>query len=229
MSKRQKKLANTRRSLRTAQKKLLNAERELAAMRQANQQIADEVLDARIRRTVEGFVDLGKFTLEEDRTTPADHGMVMMFQPFQVENLMSTAIGFFQAGSAGVPTYMNWHMINFALRADTLQAQVQDEIDRVTGSHRRPTWEDRRNMPLIMAVVWEMLRWKAIAPLSAPRRAEVDFTCDGFFYPAGITVMANYWAVHNDPSVWPNPEKFDPGRFLNDDGSATCERPKRII
>ncbi|XP_049274234.1 uncharacterized protein LOC119403324 [Rhipicephalus sanguineus] len=33
--------------------------------------------------TVEGFVDLGKFTLEEDRTTPADHGMVMMFQPFQ--------------------------------------------------------------------------------------------------------------------------------------------------
>ncbi|KAL3195297.1 hypothetical protein MRX96_015775 [Rhipicephalus microplus] len=33
--------------------------------------------------TVEGFVDLGKFTQEEDRTTPADHGMVMMFQPFQ--------------------------------------------------------------------------------------------------------------------------------------------------
>ncbi|XP_075723751.1 uncharacterized protein LOC142765832 [Rhipicephalus microplus] len=199
MYKRQKKLANTRRSLRTAQKKLLNAERELAAMRQANQQIADEVLGARIKSlpekqqmavracfeaatrkstsgmlyekewilecvllrmrspklyeqlrkqkvlilpsrtclqrytrsfksgfgfnkavfnalaiktkdmdissrhggiifdemklaehfnvsaagTVEGFVDLGKFTQEEDRTTPADHGMVMMFQPFQ--------------------------------------------------------------------------------------------------------------------------------------------------
>lgn len=49
MYKRQKKLANTRRSLRTAQKKLLNAERELAAMRQANQQIADEVLGARIK------------------------------------------------------------------------------------------------------------------------------------------------------------------------------------
>lgn len=32
---------------------------------------------------VEGFVDLGKFTRDEDRTTPADHGMVMMFQPFQ--------------------------------------------------------------------------------------------------------------------------------------------------
>ncbi|KAH8022454.1 hypothetical protein HPB51_024553 [Rhipicephalus microplus] len=61
------------------------------------------------------------------------------------------------------------------------------------------------------------------------RRAAVDFTCDGFFYPAGTTVMANFWAVHNDPSVWPDPEKFDPGRFLNEDGSATCERPKRIL
>ncbi|XP_049511172.1 uncharacterized protein LOC125939784 [Dermacentor silvarum] len=49
VSKRRKKLANTSRILLTAQKKLLNAERELAAMRQANQQIADEVLGARIK------------------------------------------------------------------------------------------------------------------------------------------------------------------------------------
>lgn len=37
---------------------------------------------------MEGFVDLGKFTQEEDRTTPADHGMVMMFQPFQGEEAL---------------------------------------------------------------------------------------------------------------------------------------------
>ncbi|KAH6943996.1 hypothetical protein HPB50_001152 [Hyalomma asiaticum] len=32
---------------------------------------------------VEGFVDLGSFTADEQRSTPADHGMVMLFQPFQ--------------------------------------------------------------------------------------------------------------------------------------------------
>ncbi|KAK8763165.1 hypothetical protein V5799_034226 [Amblyomma americanum] len=148
---------------------------------------------------------------------------------FTVENLMSTAIGFFQAGSAGVPTFMHWHMLHFALRADTLQAEVQAEIDHVIGPDRRPVWEDRRKMPLTMAVLWEMLRWKSITPLSVPRRAEVDFVCDGFFFPAGITVMANYWAVHNDPNVWPNPEKFDPSRFINDDGSAILEKHKRLI
>ncbi|KAK8756957.1 hypothetical protein V5799_000341, partial [Amblyomma americanum] len=86
------------------------------------------------------------------------------------ENLMSTAIGFFQAGSAGVPTFMHWHMLHFALRADSLQAEVQAEIDRVIGPDRRPAWEDRRKMPLTMGVLWEMLRWKSITPLSVPRR-----------------------------------------------------------
>ncbi|XP_075733126.1 uncharacterized protein LOC142775554 [Rhipicephalus microplus] len=34
---------------------------------------------------VEGFVDLGSFTAYEQRSTPADHGMVMLLQPFQGE------------------------------------------------------------------------------------------------------------------------------------------------
>ncbi|KAL3221287.1 hypothetical protein MRX96_050265, partial [Rhipicephalus microplus] len=32
---------------------------------------------------VERFVNLGSFTADEQRSTPADHGMVMLFQPFQ--------------------------------------------------------------------------------------------------------------------------------------------------
>ncbi|XP_049516798.1 uncharacterized protein LOC125942629 [Dermacentor silvarum] len=32
---------------------------------------------------VQGFVDLGKYTPEEDKTVPADHGMVILLQPFQ--------------------------------------------------------------------------------------------------------------------------------------------------
>ncbi|XP_064485892.1 uncharacterized protein LOC135398409 [Ornithodoros turicata] len=31
---------------------------------------------------VQGFVDLGSFTPEDARRTPADHGLVIMFQPF---------------------------------------------------------------------------------------------------------------------------------------------------
>lgn len=149
--------------------------------------------------------------------------------PFSVENLMNAAIGYFVAGSQAVPAYLYWHMLNCALRPDTVQAKLQDEIDRVIGPDAQPNWEHRNSMPFTMAVIWEMFRWKLVAPLSAPRRAGVDFVHDGLLFPNGITVMANIWAVHNDPNVWPHPENFDPGRFIKEDGSAICHMPEQLI
>ncbi|XP_077539605.1 cytochrome P450 2J2-like [Haemaphysalis longicornis] len=148
---------------------------------------------------------------------------------FSVENLINAAVGYFVAGSQAVPAYLHWHVLNCALHPVTVQAKLQEEIDRVIGPDIEPTWEHRRRMPFTMAVIWEMLRWKLVAPLSAPRRAGVDFEHEGFFFPSGINVMANIWAVHNDPYVWSHPEKFDPGRFMNEDGSAICYMPEQLI
>lgn len=32
--------------------------------------------------------------------------------------------------------------------------------------------------------------------------------------PSGITATVNVYDVHRDPNFWPNPEVFDPDRFL---------------
>lgn len=32
--------------------------------------------------------------------------------------------------------------------------------------------------------------------------------------PKGSTVLANHWSIHMDPDVYPNPEAFDPDRFI---------------
>lgn len=48
---------------------------------------------------------------------------------------------------------------------------------------------------------------------STPRRALRDFTFAGHRIPAGTMVGISAAAVHADPAIWPNPERFDPMRF----------------
>ena len=54
--------------------------------------------------------------------------------------------------------------------------RAQEELDRVVGPHRSPTFEDQINLPYINAFVKEVLRWRSVAiiggqtPCPYPRR-----------------------------------------------------------
>ena len=49
-------------------------------------------------------------------------------------------------------------------------------------------------------------------------RATEDSSICGHFIPKDTHVLANLWAVHNDPKIWDKPEEFNPNRFLSNDG-----------
>ncbi|KAL3247408.1 hypothetical protein MRX96_057070 [Rhipicephalus microplus] len=106
---------------------------------------------------------------------------------------------------------------------------IQREIDEVIGRERPPKWEDRLHMPFTMASVWEMDRWKTSTPLGVPREASEDTIVDDFFIPKGTVIMANFWAAHFDVNFWKDPEKFDPTRFLNDDGTLMTRKPECLL
>ncbi|KAH9367687.1 hypothetical protein HPB48_012803 [Haemaphysalis longicornis] len=60
---------------------------ELGEMQRHGGLVVDEIklsthLDVKSSMDIEGFVDLGPFTEEKDKHTKADHGLVVMFQPF---------------------------------------------------------------------------------------------------------------------------------------------------
>ena len=44
------------------------------------------------------------------------------------------------------------------------QKRAQDEIDRVVGKERFPSFRDREQLPYINALVKEVLRWDAVGP-----------------------------------------------------------------
>ncbi|KAF5381630.1 hypothetical protein D9615_005548 [Tricholomella constricta] len=95
-----------------------------------------------------------------------------------------------------------------------VQAKGQEELDRVIGYTRLPDFSDRESLPYITAIVKELLRWSPVAPLGLPHMATNNDEYNGFFIPAGTTIVGNTWAILHNPITFPNPSVFNPDRFL---------------
>ena len=79
-----------------------------------------------------------------------------------------------------------------ALNPDALK-KAQEELDRVVGSDRLPDFSDQVDLPYISAIVKEVLRWGCPLPIGGPKRVIVDDTYNGYFIPAGTTIIENIW------------------------------------
>ena len=94
--------------------------------------------------------------------------------------------------------------------------KAQEELDRVVGRGELPDFSHKDSLPYIDALVKEVLRWSPPVPLSGLKRATQDGVYRGYFIPEGTTVIENVWAISRDPNVYPDPETFNPDRFLKD-------------
>ena len=79
-----------------------------------------------------------------------------------------------------------------------------------------PDFSDQGSLLYINALVKELLRWNPPVPIGVPKRVTQDDVYRGYFIPAGATVIKNIWAVFRDPNIYPDPEAFNPDRFLKD-------------
>ncbi|KIJ65444.1 hypothetical protein HYDPIDRAFT_88479 [Hydnomerulius pinastri MD-312] len=110
------------------------------------------------------------------------------------------------------------------------QARVQKELDLVVGADRVPTFEDSSALPQLHAFILEALRWRPVIStgtillffisylLGIPHRATKDIIWRGMCIPAGATVYGCHWAISRDPVAFRDPDKFNPQRWLNEEG-----------
>ncbi|SPO06049.1 related to O-methylsterigmatocystin oxidoreductase [Cephalotrichum gorgonifer] len=96
-----------------------------------------------------------------------------------------------------------------------VQKKAQEEIDRVIGSDRLPTCQDRERLPYVNAVVKEAMRWWPIAPMGFPHTATEDIEYDGLHIPKGAMILPAVWWFLHDPEIYADPDLFDPERFLS--------------
>ena len=94
--------------------------------------------------------------------------------------------------------------------------KAQEELDRVVGKGELPGFSHKDGLPYIDALVKEVLRWNPPLPFPTPHRVMQDDIYRGYFIPRGAIVIQNVWAIFRDSNIYPDPEAFNPDRFLKD-------------
>jgi cytochrome P450 len=96
-----------------------------------------------------------------------------------------------------------------------LQHAVQQEADTVLGG-RLPTAADLGSLTVIRRVVSEVLRLHPAGWILGRRPVE-DVEIAGVPVRAGTQVLLNFYGLHRDPRAYPDPDRFDPDRWLDPD------------
>jgi cytochrome P450 len=121
----------------------------------------------------------------------------------QVRSLMAAGFDTTSGGAA-------WLVVELGRNPGALGA-IRAEVDAVLGD-RSPTIDDLRAMPLTLGAVQEVLRMWPPGP-AAPRRSIAPSELHGMTIPAGRMVLYSAYVTGRLPELWPDPERFDPGRW----------------
>ncbi|KAI0260736.1 cytochrome P450 [Gloeopeniophorella convolvens] len=125
------------------------------------------------------------------------------------------------------------HLMLAMLKHPEFLERAQAELDSVLGAGpaRLPAFEDRPHLPFLDALFCETLRWGVPVPLGLPHRLMQDDIYQGRLIPKGSLIFANIWAMLRDPEVFPDPERFDPERYLEkvDEDTARQRDPRAFV
>ncbi|WP_306338452.1 cytochrome P450 [Streptomyces sp. KL118A] len=95
-----------------------------------------------------------------------------------------------------------------------IEQRVHAEIDAAVGD-RSPVFDDLPNLEYTRAVITEALRLYPPSWMSM-RVASADTELGGHPIPSGAMVVYSAWAMHHNPELFPEPEKFAPERWLDE-------------
>ncbi|TGO09964.1 hypothetical protein BTUL_0149g00430 [Botrytis tulipae] len=126
-------------------------------------------------------------------------------------DIRQEASSFIIAGTDTTANSLTFLIYNI-LKYPDLQRQIEDEVDTLGDDFES---KDVEGLPLLNAVIDEGLRLWGAAPGSLPREVpHGGVELDGYFLPGSMTVCTQSYTIHRDPEIYPEPESFNPQRWL---------------
>ncbi|CAH2047965.1 unnamed protein product [Thlaspi arvense] len=156
--------------------------------------IKDDIIDLLLKME-RGEGSLGEYELTREHTK----GILM--------NILTAGID----TSAQTMTWAMTHLLANPRVMKKLQAEIREKIKNID----EITDDDVEQLDYFKLVLKETFRISPIVPVLVPRVAAKDLKIAGYDVPEKTWIHVNMWAVHMSPSIWKDPETFNPERFID--------------
>lgn len=100
--------------------------------------------------------------------------------------------GLIEAGAETTSASLNNFLLAMTKNPDVVK-KAQEELDRVIGPDRLPSFSDEDNLPYIRAIVKENLRMRPPNKVGIAHATTEDDWYEGMFIPKGSQVLINWW------------------------------------
>ena len=115
------------------------------------------------------------------------------------------------AGHETTTTAMAW-TLSLVLQRPDVRSEIARERHEVCGNDPLDA-QAVGKMKYLDAVMREALRLKPVLPMVG-RVLQREMRIGGIDLPPGVMAVPSIYLTHHNPDVWPDPERFEPRRFL---------------
>ncbi len=156
--------------------------------------------------------------IAERKANPIDNGDLLSMlmaarddegQPMSDMQLRDEVITLFLAGHETTANTVVWTLYLLSQHPN-IEAKVIDELSALNG--QPPAVRDLQMLPYLEQVVKESMRMYPPAG-GATREPIEDIELGGYLVPKGSNLAISSYAMHHNPDLFPEPERFDPERF----------------
>ncbi|XP_053075685.1 cytochrome P450 4F2 isoform X1 [Acinonyx jubatus] len=162
----------------------------------------DDFLKAKAKAKTLDFIDVLLLTKDKDGKQLSD------------EDIRAEADTFMFGGHDTTASGLSWVLYNLAKHPE-YQERCRQEVQELL-KDREPKeieWDDLAQLPFLTMCIKESLRLHPPVTVVSRCCTQDIVLPDGRVIPKGVICLVSIFGTHHNPSVWPDPEVYNPFRF----------------
>ncbi|XP_052020686.1 cytochrome P450 4F4 isoform X9 [Apodemus sylvaticus] len=161
-----------------------------------------DVIKAKAKSKTLDFIDVLLLTKDEDGKELSDEDIRAEADTFMFRGHDTTASG------------LSWILYNLAKHPDH-QERCRQEVQELLRDRdpKEIEWDDLAQLPFLTMCIKESLRLHPPVTMVSRCCTQDVSLADGRIIPKGTICIINIFGTHHNPTVWRDPEVYDPFRF----------------